>query len=94
MVGIINSVVIVPGYSESRFGSLFEITPNSDELFISAAKVSNVDIVSVYTDTNLRTVGAASVITSTAIIESGITYTSGSSGSGYSGSSGGSGSSY
>jgi len=88
MVGIINSVVIVPGYSESRFGSLFEITPNSDELFISAAKVSNVDIVSVYTDTNLRTVGAASVITSTATIEAGITYTSGSSGSGYSGSSG------
>ena len=94
MVGIINSVVIVPGYSESRFGSLFEITPNSDELFISAVKVSNIDIVSVYTDTNLRTVGAASVITSTATIESGITYTSGSSGSGYSGSSSGSGSSY
>ena len=88
MVGIINSVVIVPGYSESRFGSLFEITPNSDELFISAVKVSNIDIVSVYTDTNLRTVGAASVITSTATIEAGITYTSGSSGSGYSGSSG------
>ncbi len=93
MVGIINSVVIVPGYSESRFGSLFEITPNSDELFISAAKVSDVDIVSVYTDTNLRTVGAASMITSTSIIESGVTYTSGSSGSGYSGS-GGSSSSY
>ena len=88
MVGIINSVVIVPAYSESRFGSLFEITPNSDELFISAAKVSNVDIVSVYTDTNLRTVGAASMITSTSTIETGVTYTSGASGSGYSGSSG------
>ena len=50
----ISSVVIVPVKASSEFGNLFEIMSNPNELFISTATVANVEIVSNYTDTNLR----------------------------------------
>lgn len=54
LVGIISSVVIVPQDDNSRFGNLFQVTPDSDELFISSAKVSDVQIISQITESNIR----------------------------------------
>lgn len=51
---IISSVVIVPKYSNSQFGNLFEIVCAPNELFLSTATVSNVQIVANLTEGNLR----------------------------------------
>lgn len=50
----LSSVVIVPVKQSSEFGNLFEIGSESNELFISTATVSNVEIVNNFTETNLR----------------------------------------
>lgn len=50
----IGSVVIVPESSDSQFGDLFEVVCESDELFLSSATVDNIEIVSTYTESNLR----------------------------------------
>ena len=50
----ISSVVIVPKDSESRFGNLFQIKADSNELFFSTAAVSDVEIVTSLTGANLR----------------------------------------
>ena len=57
MIGIISSIVIVPTDSSSRFGNMFQVTPNANELFISSAKVSDIDIVDSYTESNIRIAG-------------------------------------
>ena len=54
LVGNIQSVVLVPQYENSRFGNLFQITPNENELFVSSAKVADVQVVSEFNNTNLR----------------------------------------
>lgn len=51
---VISSVVIVPKNSNSQFGNLFEIVSAPNELFLSTATVSNVQIVSNLTEQNLR----------------------------------------
>ena len=50
----LSSVVIVPVKQSSEFGNLFEIVSEPNELFISTATVSNVEIVNNFTETNLR----------------------------------------
>jgi len=50
----LSSVVIVPRQADSEFGDLFEITARPNELFISTATVADVEIVSNFTETNLR----------------------------------------
>ncbi len=50
----ISSVVIVGSDAESKFGDLFEIVSDSNELFYSTATVDNVEIVNAYTDQNLK----------------------------------------
>ena len=42
----ISNFIIVPQYSELKFGSLFEIPANNNQLFLSSATVSNVELVS------------------------------------------------
>ena len=54
LVGSISSIVIVPEFQSSRFGELFEIRAEPNELFLSTATVDNVEIVKTYTDNNLR----------------------------------------
>lgn len=54
LINDISSVVIVPQNSSSQFGDLFEVSCESDELFISTATVNNIEIVSTYTESNLR----------------------------------------
>jgi hypothetical protein len=50
----LSSVVIVPKQAASEFGNLFEIASRPNELFISTATVADVEIVSNFTETNLR----------------------------------------
>lgn len=54
LTGNIASVVIVPENENSRFGELFEIRSEPNELFLSTASVDNIEIVRTYTDANLR----------------------------------------
>lgn len=54
LLGIVSSIVIVPTQEDSVFGSLFQITPNTDELFIPDVTLSNIDIVSSLSNNNLR----------------------------------------
>lgn len=54
MKGSISSIVIVPKNPNGRFGDLYEVTPRPNELFLSTAKVEDVEIVRSYTDYNLR----------------------------------------
>ena len=50
----ISSVVIVPTYSVNSFGSLFTINSGLDEVLQSCATISDIEIVSALTSTNLR----------------------------------------
>ena len=54
LTGHIASIVIVPQDAPSLFGNLFQVTPEPDELFISSAKVADVQIIDQITATNLR----------------------------------------
>jgi hypothetical protein len=66
------SILIVPRQSTQSFGSLFEIKSEPDEIFASAAKVSDIETIDQITATNLQASGAVINSVSTAIT-SGIT---------------------
>jgi len=51
---IIGSVVIVPLDEEQKFGELFQVRSGADEVFISSANVSDIQIVLAFNDTILR----------------------------------------
>ena len=53
----ITNFVIVPTGNTLSFGGLFEITAGPDELFISAATVDNIDIVTAITPTTINSLG-------------------------------------
>jgi hypothetical protein len=61
------SILIVPRQTTQSFGSLFEIKSEPDEIFASAAKVSDIETIDQITATNLQASGAVinSVITNT-----------------------------
>jgi hypothetical protein len=50
----LNSVVLVPVNVDSKFGTLFQIQPNRDELVTSVASVNDVIVVNELTDKNIR----------------------------------------
>jgi hypothetical protein len=50
---VVGSVVIVPRNAQATFGDLFEIVCNPDEIFISCAQVSDIQIVSSLTEVQL-----------------------------------------
>lgn len=70
----ITSIVIVPSETSSYFGSLFEVNSESDELFISGATVSDVEIITANTAEKLKAQG--SIITETTNSNAGIQSTS------------------
>lgn len=47
--GVVSSVVIVPTQQNSQFGELFQITPNSNELFLPDVVLSDIEIVNTLT---------------------------------------------
>jgi hypothetical protein len=52
--GNVASVVIVPTVEAARFGNLFQIVPNEDEIFYHVATAENIEIISSITETNIR----------------------------------------
>lgn len=54
LAGIISSVVLVPIQAGSKFGQLFQVPSESDELFISGATVNDVEIINSITQANIR----------------------------------------
>ena len=50
----LSSIVIVPLQTESNFGNLFQVKAEPDELFLSIATVSNVEVVKGFTEQNLK----------------------------------------
>jgi hypothetical protein len=54
LAGLISSFVIVPQGADSVFGDLFQITPNTDEMFIPDVSVTDIDIITSLTDANIR----------------------------------------
>jgi hypothetical protein len=54
MATIIGSIVLVPLNAEAKFGNLFQIKCESDELFISCADVTNVTIETNFNNSTLR----------------------------------------
>jgi hypothetical protein len=61
----ISNIVIVPKQSTQVFGSLYEIQSRPDEIFVSGASVTDIDIVAEINAAQLNAVGT--VITSTSI---------------------------
>jgi len=55
LLGIMSSIVIVPIQEDSAFGNLFQVTPNSDEVFIPDIDLNSIKIVTSFTGANLRT---------------------------------------
>ena len=51
-------MVIVPKDAEAKFGDLFQIKAGGNELFFSTASVSQVEIVSGLTGSNLRSIAS------------------------------------
>lgn len=62
----IASVVIVPVNNEQIFGSLFQITAQPNEIFVSAATVDNIEIIDAITASRLRTNESGVVFTGVA----------------------------
>ena len=54
MPTLLASVVIVPASANSQFGDLFEITSEPDQLFLSAARATDVQIVANLNPNELR----------------------------------------
>ena len=54
------SFVIVPTQTGLNFGSLFEITANNNQLFISGATVNDIEIITGITTTNIKSVSGTS----------------------------------
>ena len=50
----IGTVVIVPAYSDDKFGNLFEINCEEDEIMLSSATIENVQIINKITNHNIR----------------------------------------
>ena len=50
---MVGTVVIVPLSGGTKFGDLFEITADPDEIFISCARVTDIDIVQALSDTSI-----------------------------------------
>lgn len=50
----IGTIVIVPQYSDNKFGNLFEISCDSDEILLSSASLDDITIISKITNNNIR----------------------------------------
>lgn len=53
----IRSVVIVPSFAAEQFGNLFEVQAKEDEILQPDISVSDIEIVTVYNDVNIRITG-------------------------------------
>lgn len=63
----IESIIIVPNSGDQTFGSLFQITSQRDEIFISSATVDNIEIIDAVTASRLKATGV--VVTGTTAVD-------------------------
>ena len=68
---MLSNIVICPKQQDLVFGSLFQITSNADEIFVSSATVDNIEIISEITAARINSTG--SVLTATSKGVGGIT---------------------
>ena len=62
MGGIISSVVLVPLNPQKSFGDLYEIRSAPNQIFVNAANVNNIEVITALTSTNIRTAPGSGVI--------------------------------
>jgi hypothetical protein len=62
MGGIVSSVVLVPLDPLKYFGDLYEVRSAPNEIFVNAAGVSSVEVITALTSTNIRTAPGSGVI--------------------------------
>jgi hypothetical protein len=62
MGGIVSSVVLVPLDPLKSFGDLYEIRSAPNEIFVNAAGVSSVQVITALTSTNIKTAPGSGVI--------------------------------
>ena len=62
MGGIISSIVLVPLNPQKSFGDLYEIRSAPNQIFVNAANVNNVEVITALTSTNIRTAPGSGVI--------------------------------
>jgi hypothetical protein len=62
MGDIVSSVVLVPLDPLKYFGDLYEIRSAPYEIFVNAAGVSSVEVITALTSTNIRTAPGSGVI--------------------------------
>jgi hypothetical protein len=62
MGGIVSSVVLVPLDPLKSFGDLYEIRSAPNEIFVNAAAVSSVQVITALTSTNIKTAPGSGVI--------------------------------
>jgi hypothetical protein len=59
---IVSSVVIVPLNQQKYFGDLYEIRSAPNQIFVNAATVNDVEVITALTSTNIRTAPGSGVI--------------------------------
>ena len=59
---IVSSVVLVPLNQQKYFGGLYEIRSAPNQIFVNAATVNNIEVITALTSTNLRTAPGSGVI--------------------------------
>jgi hypothetical protein len=62
MGGVVSSVVLVPLDPLKSFGDLYEIRSGPSEIFVNGAVVSNIEVITALTSTNIRTAPGSGVI--------------------------------
>jgi hypothetical protein len=62
MGGVVSSVVLVPLDPLKSFGDLYEIRSGPSEIFVNGAVVTNIEVISALTSTNIRTAPGSGVI--------------------------------
>jgi hypothetical protein len=76
MGGIVSSVVLVPLNPRKSFGDLYEIRSAPNEIFVNAANVTNVEVITALTSTNIKSAPGSdaevSRLTLTSISASGV----------------------
>jgi hypothetical protein len=62
MGGVVSSVVLVPLDPLKSFGDLYEIRSGPSEIFVNGALVSNIEVITALTSTNIKTAPGSGVI--------------------------------
>jgi hypothetical protein len=62
MGGVVSSVVLVPLDPLKSFGDLYEIRSGPSEIFVNGAVVTNIEVITALTSTNIRTAPGSGVI--------------------------------